>query len=88
MSDVTLPGRAIDRVRLRLIPFLAFLYFIAYLDRVNVGFAALQMNAALRFSAASTASAPASSSSPTSSSRSPATSRCTGSGRASGSRAS
>jgi len=41
---------AIDRVRLRLIPFLACLYLIAYLDRVNVGFAALQMNAALGFS--------------------------------------
>src|SRR5207253_4562706 len=38
------------RVRRRLIPFLAFMYFIAYLDRVNVGFAALQMNAALGFS--------------------------------------
>ena len=45
-----LGARAIQRVRLRLIPFLAVLYFIAYLDRVNVGFAALQMNAALGFS--------------------------------------
>ena len=43
-------ARAIRRVRLRLVPFLALLYFIAYLDRVNVGFAALQMNAALGFS--------------------------------------
>src|SRR5262249_38561274 len=49
MSEA-LAGRAIQRVRLRLIPFLAFLYFIAYLDRVNVGFAALQMNDALKFS--------------------------------------
>ena len=40
-------ARAIRRVRRRLIPFLALLYFIAYLDRLNVGFAALQMNAAL-----------------------------------------
>ncbi|OLC48867.1 MAG: hypothetical protein AUH43_08605 [Acidobacteria bacterium 13_1_40CM_65_14] len=44
------PSRAIQRVRRRLIPFLALLYFIAYLDRVNVGFAALQMNTALGFS--------------------------------------
>jgi ACS family tartrate transporter-like MFS transporter len=29
----------------RLVPFLAFCYFVAFLDRVNVGFAALQMNA-------------------------------------------
>jgi ACS family tartrate transporter-like MFS transporter len=43
-------SRAIRRVRLRLIPFLALLYFVAYLDRVNVGFAALQMNAALGLS--------------------------------------
>jgi ACS family tartrate transporter-like MFS transporter len=28
----------------RLLPFLCFIYFIAYLDRVNVGFAALTMN--------------------------------------------
>src|SRR5437762_4625668 len=47
-SDVSV--RAIRRVRARLIPFLAFLYFIAYLDRVNVGFAALQMNVSLGFS--------------------------------------
>src|SRR5215831_18925329 len=42
--------RAIARIRRRLIPFLALLYFVAYLDRVNVGFAALQMNAALGIS--------------------------------------
>jgi ACS family tartrate transporter-like MFS transporter len=36
----------------RLIPFLFLLYVVAYLDRVNVGFAALQMNDALGFNAA------------------------------------
>src|SRR5205823_6876813 len=41
---------AIRRIRRRLIPFLALLYLIAYLDRVNVGFAALQMNSALGLS--------------------------------------
>jgi ACS family tartrate transporter-like MFS transporter len=35
----------------RLIPFLMLCYFAAYLDRVNVGFAALTMNADLGFSA-------------------------------------
>lgn len=40
------------RIRRRLIPFLFLLYIVAYLDRINVGFAALQMNAALGFSAA------------------------------------
>src|SRR3954464_15951354 len=32
------------RVGMRLIPFLIVCYFIAYVDRVNVGFAALTMN--------------------------------------------
>jgi ACS family tartrate transporter-like MFS transporter len=36
----------------RLLPFLLLLYIIAWLDRVNVGFAALQMNEDLGFSAA------------------------------------
>jgi ACS family tartrate transporter-like MFS transporter len=44
--------RAVTRVRRRLIPFLFLLYIFAYLDRINVGFAALQMNEALGFSAA------------------------------------
>jgi D-galactonate transporter len=34
----------------RLIPFLGLAYFLAYLDRVNLGFAALTMNAELKFS--------------------------------------
>ena len=34
-----------------MIPFLFLLYIVAYLDRINVGFAALQMNQALGFSA-------------------------------------
>src|SRR3989442_1141345 len=51
MSTVDLVhARAIRRVKRRLVPFLALLYFVAYLDRVNVGFAALQMNAALGLS--------------------------------------
>src|SRR2546428_11249134 len=41
---------ATARVRRRLIPFLFLLYIVAYLDRINVGFAALQMNQALGFS--------------------------------------
>src|SRR5436189_54737 len=38
------------KVTRRLIPFLFMLYVIAWLDRVNVGFAGLQMNADLGFS--------------------------------------
>src|SRR5919198_4939419 len=41
---------AMARVRRRQIPFLFLLYIVAYLDRINVGFAALQMNQALGFS--------------------------------------
>jgi ACS family tartrate transporter-like MFS transporter len=41
----------VAKARRRLIPFLFLLYIVAYLDRINVGFAALQMNQALGFSA-------------------------------------
>jgi MFS transporter, ACS family, tartrate transporter len=40
------------KVTLRLIPFMFVLYIVAWLDRVNVGFAALQMNSDLGFSPA------------------------------------
>ena len=33
----------------RLIPFMFVLYIVSYLDRINVGFAALQLNEALKF---------------------------------------
>ncbi len=36
--------RTIAKVRQRLLPFLAICFFANYLDRVNIGFAALQMN--------------------------------------------
>ncbi len=45
-----LEKKAIRRITLRLIPFMFILYIVAYLDRVNVGFAALQMNADLKLS--------------------------------------
>ena len=41
----------IAALRRRLIPFLFLLYVVAYLDRVNIGFAALDMNRDLGFSA-------------------------------------
>lgn len=45
-------GRAtLRRVSWRLIPFLCLLYIVAYLDRINVSFAALQMNRDLGLSA-------------------------------------
>ncbi len=47
-----LERRVIGKVMRRLIPFLILCYFVAYLDRVNVGFAKLHMNQALGFSEA------------------------------------
>jgi ACS family tartrate transporter-like MFS transporter len=50
MSDIATPAsslleeRAIRKITRRLIPFLMLLYFVAFLDRINVGFAALTMN--------------------------------------------
>jgi MFS transporter, ACS family, tartrate transporter len=40
----TLEANTIAKVSSRLVPFLIICYFVAYLDRVNVGFAALTMN--------------------------------------------
>jgi ACS family tartrate transporter-like MFS transporter len=42
-----LAQRTLGRVRWRLLPFLGLLYVISYLDRVNVSFAKLTMNAAI-----------------------------------------
>src|SRR5256885_13135421 len=41
---------ALAKARRRLLPFLFLLYVVSYLDRINIGFAALQINAALGFS--------------------------------------
>ena len=52
MSEPTnaVEERAYRKVSWRLIPFLFLCYVVAYLDRVNVGFAKLQMAQALLFS--------------------------------------
>jgi MFS transporter, ACS family, tartrate transporter len=50
MEDVE--KHVIGKVMWRLIPFLIVCYFVAYLDRVNVGFAKLHMNQALGLSEA------------------------------------
>src|SRR3954466_8081047 len=49
MTD--LETSTIARVSTRFVPFLIVCYFVAYLDRVNVGFAALTMNQDLGISA-------------------------------------
>ncbi len=52
MAAGTLEAETISRVKRRMIPLLFLCYYAAYLDRVNVGFAALQMNKALGLTAA------------------------------------
>jgi MFS transporter, ACS family, tartrate transporter len=46
-ADSTLETTTMRRVSWRLMPFLLLAYLICYIDRVNVGFAALQMNKAV-----------------------------------------
>jgi hypothetical protein len=41
---VTIESRTIQKVRRRIIPFIFVLYFVCFLDRINIGFAALTMN--------------------------------------------
>ena len=47
IGALTAGERALSRVRWRLLPFLGALYVVSYLDRVNVSFAKLTMNAAI-----------------------------------------
>jgi MFS transporter, ACS family, tartrate transporter len=48
--DSPLEQATMRRVAWRLVPFICLLYFIAFIDRVNIGFAALTMNKDLGFS--------------------------------------
>jgi ACS family tartrate transporter-like MFS transporter len=51
VSGLTVDGRALyAKISWRLIPYMFLLYIVAYLDRVNVGFAAMDMQRDLHFS--------------------------------------
>lgn len=50
-TDNALEKRVMKKVTRRLLPFLILMYFFAFLDRVNVGFAAMTMNKAIGLSA-------------------------------------
>ena len=52
MVTEAIEKQTMSKVKVRLIPFLLILYFFCLLDRVNVGYAALTMNADLGISAA------------------------------------
>jgi ACS family tartrate transporter-like MFS transporter len=47
-----LEARVSRKLMLRIIPFVMLLYFVSFLDRVNVGFAAMTMNKAIGLSPA------------------------------------
>jgi ACS family tartrate transporter-like MFS transporter len=51
VEDTALERSAMRRIGWRLVPFLILAYFVSFLDRVNVGFAAIQMNKDLGFTA-------------------------------------
>jgi ACS family tartrate transporter-like MFS transporter len=46
-SNHSLAERTVSRIKWRLLPFLGVLYVVSYLDRVNVSFAKLTMNASI-----------------------------------------
>ena len=43
-SAASIEQRTIRKLRLRILPFVFLLYIVAFLDRINIGFAALTMN--------------------------------------------
>jgi hypothetical protein len=47
---MTTEARTIRKVRIRIIPFIFLLYIVAFLDRINITFAALTMNRDLAIS--------------------------------------
>jgi len=44
IAPISIGEKTIRKVRSRIIPFIFLLYIVAYLDRINIGFAALTMN--------------------------------------------
>ena len=47
ISGIGVSPDTVRRVAMRVMPFLLLCYFISFLDRINVAFAALQMNKAI-----------------------------------------
>jgi sugar phosphate permease len=44
ITSTSTATKTIQKMRIRLLPFLFLLYVVAYIDRINIGFAALTMN--------------------------------------------
>ena len=51
-GELELETRVLRKAALRIVPFIMLLYFVAFIDRVNIGFAALTMNKDLGLSPA------------------------------------
>lgn len=49
--ELDIEKRTLRKISWRIVPFIMLLYFVAYIDRVNIGFAALTMKADLGFTA-------------------------------------
>ena len=50
-ETITLEQRTVKKIMKRILPFVLLLYIIAFIDRVNMGYAALEMNAELALTA-------------------------------------
>jgi ACS family tartrate transporter-like MFS transporter len=50
--ETSLESRVVRKIRRRILPFVMLLYFVSFLDRVNVGFAAFTMNKAIGLTSA------------------------------------
>jgi MFS transporter, ACS family, tartrate transporter len=50
--ETRLETRVVRKIRRRILPFVMLLYFVSFLDRVNVGFAAFSMNKAIGLTSA------------------------------------
>src|SRR5438105_10677872 len=44
IASISIGTKTIQKVRIRILPFVFLLYVVAFLDRINIGFAALTMN--------------------------------------------
>lgn len=49
--EMDIEKRTLRRITWRIVPFIMLLYLVAYIDRVNIGFAALTMKEDLGFTA-------------------------------------
>src|SRR5712691_6530918 len=47
IAPSSIEARTMRKVRIRILPFILILYIVSFLDRINIGFAALTMNAEL-----------------------------------------